>query len=152
MNYEPVTAGNQTNKNVGIKDNVDARDSPFDLEAFSDSDSAGASLDRKSTTGCCQFLSKRLISWQCKKQTIVANSTTEVEDSYEKKLIQVIKFHTDHNVADLLTQAFDMRLSIRSGKNKMERAATTAFSLEVEHDSGNINRTQSLATLNESLP
>ncbi|GJS75262.1 putative ribonuclease H-like domain-containing protein [Tanacetum coccineum] len=28
-----------------------ARDSPFDLEAFSDSDYAGASLDRKSTTG-----------------------------------------------------------------------------------------------------
>ncbi|GKG08896.1 hypothetical protein Tco_0334728 [Tanacetum coccineum] len=38
-----------------------ARDSPFDLEAFSDSDYTGASLDRKSTTGCCQFLSKRLI-------------------------------------------------------------------------------------------
>ncbi|GJW07049.1 putative ribonuclease H-like domain-containing protein [Tanacetum coccineum] len=56
-----------------------ARDSPFDLEAYSDSDYAGASLDRKSTTGSCQFLGKRLISWQCKKQTIVANSTTEVE-------------------------------------------------------------------------
>ncbi|GJY23101.1 putative ribonuclease H-like domain-containing protein [Tanacetum coccineum] len=56
-----------------------ARDSPFDLEAFSDSDYAGASLDRKSTTRGCQFLSKRMISWQCKKQTIVANSTTEVE-------------------------------------------------------------------------
>ncbi|GJS05605.1 putative ribonuclease H-like domain-containing protein [Tanacetum coccineum] len=55
------------------------RDSPFDLEAFSDSDYAGASLDRKSITGGCQFLSKRLISWQCKKQTIVANSTTEAE-------------------------------------------------------------------------
>ncbi|GJR87532.1 putative ribonuclease H-like domain-containing protein [Tanacetum coccineum] len=55
------------------------RDSPFDLEAFFDSDYAGASLDRKSTTGGCQFLSKRLISWQCKKQTIVANSTTEAE-------------------------------------------------------------------------
>ncbi|GJY11213.1 putative ribonuclease H-like domain-containing protein [Tanacetum coccineum] len=55
------------------------RDSPFDLEAFSDSDYAGASLDRKSTTGGCQFLGKRLISWQCKKQTIVANSTTEAE-------------------------------------------------------------------------
>ncbi|GJS84314.1 putative ribonuclease H-like domain-containing protein [Tanacetum coccineum] len=53
------------------------RDSPFDLEAFSDSDYAGASLDRKSTTGGCQFLGKRLISWQCKKQTIVANSTIE---------------------------------------------------------------------------
>nr|GEV58263.1 hypothetical protein [Tanacetum cinerariifolium] len=55
------------------------RDSPFDLEAFSDSDYARASLDRKSTTGCCQFLSKRLISWQCKKQTLFANYTTKVE-------------------------------------------------------------------------
>ncbi|GKD30505.1 hypothetical protein Tco_1241283, partial [Tanacetum coccineum] len=40
------------------------RDSPFNLEASSDSDYAGASLDRKSTTGGCQFLGKRLISWQ----------------------------------------------------------------------------------------
>ncbi|GKB47879.1 hypothetical protein Tco_0898632, partial [Tanacetum coccineum] len=111
----------------------------------------------------------RLISWQCKKQTIVATSTTEVEyvaaanccgqvfwiqnqlldygfnfmktniyidnesticivknpvfhsktkhikirhhfisDVYEKKLIQVLKIHTDDNVADLLTKAFDV--------------------------------------------
>ncbi|GKE32268.1 putative ribonuclease H-like domain-containing protein [Tanacetum coccineum] len=55
------------------------RDSTFDLEAFSDSDYAGASLDRKSTTGGCHFLGRRLISWQRKKQTIVANSTTEAE-------------------------------------------------------------------------
>ncbi|GJY85828.1 putative ribonuclease H-like domain-containing protein [Tanacetum coccineum] len=44
-----------------------------------DSDYGGASLDRKSTTGGCQFLGRRLISWQCKKQTIAANSTTEAE-------------------------------------------------------------------------
>ncbi|GJZ91640.1 ribonuclease H-like domain-containing protein [Tanacetum coccineum] len=55
------------------------RVSSFDLEAYSDSDYAGANLDRKSTTGGCQFLSRRLISWQCKKQTIVATSTTEAE-------------------------------------------------------------------------
>ncbi|GJU67504.1 putative ribonuclease H-like domain-containing protein [Tanacetum coccineum] len=55
------------------------RDSPFELEAYSDSDYGGASLDRKSTTGGCQFLGRRLISWQCKKKTIVANSTTEAE-------------------------------------------------------------------------
>ncbi|GKG16962.1 hypothetical protein Tco_0361919, partial [Tanacetum coccineum] len=42
------------------------RDSPFDLKAFFDSDYARASLDRKFTTGGCQFLGKRLISWQCK--------------------------------------------------------------------------------------
>nr|GEV89952.1 hypothetical protein [Tanacetum cinerariifolium] len=55
------------------------KDSPFDLEAFSDSDYAGASLDMKFTKGGCQFLGKRLISWQCKKQTVVANLTTEAE-------------------------------------------------------------------------
>ncbi|GJS51737.1 putative ribonuclease H-like domain-containing protein [Tanacetum coccineum] len=136
---------------------------------FLDSDYAGANLDRKSTTGGCQFLGRRLITWQCKKQTIVATSTTEAEyvaaasccgqvlwiqnqmldygfnfmntkiyidnesticivknpvyhsktkhiairhhfirDAYEKKLIQVLKIHTNDNVADLLTKAFDV--------------------------------------------
>ncbi|GJS76552.1 putative ribonuclease H-like domain-containing protein [Tanacetum coccineum] len=145
------------------------KDSPFDLEAYTDSDYAGASLDRKSTIGGCQFLGSRLISWQCKKQTVVANSTTEAEyvaatscygqvlwiqnqmldygynfmntkifidnesticivknpvfhsktkhieirhhfirDSNEKNLIQMIKIHTDQNVTDLLTKAFDV--------------------------------------------
>ncbi|GJT71838.1 putative ribonuclease H-like domain-containing protein, partial [Tanacetum coccineum] len=55
------------------------KDSPFDLVAYTDSDFAGASLDRKSTIGGCQFLRCRLISWQCKKQIVVANSTTEAE-------------------------------------------------------------------------
>nr|GEU68674.1 uncharacterized mitochondrial protein AtMg00810-like [Tanacetum cinerariifolium] len=55
------------------------RDTPFDLEAYSDSDYAGANLDRNSTTGGCQFLGRRLILWQWKKQTIVATSTTEAE-------------------------------------------------------------------------
>ncbi|GJY45608.1 putative ribonuclease H-like domain-containing protein, partial [Tanacetum coccineum] len=147
------------------------KDSPFDLVAYTDSDYAGASLDRKSTTGGCQFLGCRLISWQCKKQTVVANSTTEAEyiaasnccgqvlwiqnqlldygynfmqtkihidnkstvyivknlvfhsktkhieirhhfirDSNEKKLIQVIKIHTDQNVTNLLTKAFDVSI------------------------------------------
>ncbi|GKC16332.1 retrovirus-related pol polyprotein from transposon TNT 1-94 [Tanacetum coccineum] len=37
-------------------------------------------------------------------------------------------------------------------EDKMERAANAASTLEAEQDSGNINRTQSMATLNESLP
>nr|GEU35107.1 uncharacterized mitochondrial protein AtMg00810-like [Tanacetum cinerariifolium] len=55
------------------------KDSPFNLMEYSNSDYAGASLDRKSTTGGCQFLGCRLISWQCKKQTVVATSSTEAE-------------------------------------------------------------------------
>nr|GFD05308.1 putative ribonuclease H-like domain-containing protein [Tanacetum cinerariifolium] len=55
------------------------KDSPFDLVAYSDSDYDGASLDRKSTIGGCQFLGCRLISWQCKKQTVMATSSTEAE-------------------------------------------------------------------------
>ncbi|GKF20827.1 hypothetical protein Tco_0069465 [Tanacetum coccineum] len=57
----------------------DVCDLPFDLVAYTDSDYAGASLDRKSIIGGCQFLGCRFISWQCKKQNVVANSTTEAE-------------------------------------------------------------------------
>nr|GEU56398.1 reverse transcriptase domain-containing protein [Tanacetum cinerariifolium] len=55
------------------------KDSPFNLVAYLDSNYSGASLDRKSTTGGCQFLGCRLISWQCKKQTVVATSLIEAE-------------------------------------------------------------------------
>nr|GEW57064.1 putative ribonuclease H-like domain-containing protein [Tanacetum cinerariifolium] len=55
------------------------KDLPFDLVAYSGSDYVGASLDRKSTTGGCQFLGCRLISWQCKKQTVFATSSTEAK-------------------------------------------------------------------------
>ncbi|GJU58081.1 putative ribonuclease H-like domain-containing protein [Tanacetum coccineum] len=53
---------------------------PFHLEAFSDSDYAGDNHDRRSTSGGCQYLGRRLVSWQCKKQTIVAISSTEAEN------------------------------------------------------------------------
>ncbi|GJT79686.1 putative ribonuclease H-like domain-containing protein [Tanacetum coccineum] len=51
----------------------------LELVAYTDNDYTGATQDRKSTTGGCQFLGNRLISWQCKKQTVVATSTTEAE-------------------------------------------------------------------------
>ncbi|GKA47614.1 putative ribonuclease H-like domain-containing protein [Tanacetum coccineum] len=149
-----------------------SRDSPFKLVAYTDSDYARATQDRKSTTGGCQFLGNMLISWQCKKKTMVATSTTEAEyvaaascygqvlwiqnqlldygynfmntvinidnnisiciienpvqhsktkhieirhhfirDCNAKTLIQMVKIHTGHNVADLLTKAlFEGRL------------------------------------------
>nr|GEY03098.1 uncharacterized mitochondrial protein AtMg00810-like [Tanacetum cinerariifolium] len=55
------------------------KESPFDLVAHLDSDYGCATQYRKSTTEGCQFLGRRLILWQCKKQTIMASSTTEAE-------------------------------------------------------------------------
>ncbi|GJV34296.1 putative ribonuclease H-like domain-containing protein [Tanacetum coccineum] len=218
-----------------------SRDSLFERVAYTDSDYTRATLNRKSTTRGCQFLGNRLISWQCKKQTVVVTSTTEAEyvaaasccgqvlwiqnqlldygynfmntvinidnnsticiienpvqhsktkhieirhhfirDCNTKKLIQMVKIHTDLNVADLLTKGFDAgrfqylvsRIKTHLGISKevgtprylslvvpltkvgdeavhkelgdrMERAATTASSLEAEQDSdtilGNVN-------------
>nr|GFC24158.1 hypothetical protein [Tanacetum cinerariifolium] len=55
------------------------KESLFDLVAYSDSDYGGATQDRKLATRGCQFLGRRLILWKCKKQTIVATSTTEAK-------------------------------------------------------------------------
>nr|GEV28059.1 putative ribonuclease H-like domain-containing protein [Tanacetum cinerariifolium] len=168
------------------------KDSPFNLQAYSNSDYAGASLDRKSTTGGCQFLGKRLISWLYKKQTIVANFTTKAEyvvaasccgqvlwiqnqmldygfnlmntknyinnesticimknlvfhsktkhieirhhfirDSYEKKLIQVTKISQSSGPTNLVAD----ETVYKEWEDRMERAATTACSLEAEQDS-----------------
>nr|GEV85798.1 hypothetical protein [Tanacetum cinerariifolium] len=59
----------------------DIIDSLFELVAYTDSDYAGASLDRKSTTGGCQFLGSRLISWQCnnKKLMLLGKLTTAID-------------------------------------------------------------------------
>ncbi|GJY44155.1 hypothetical protein Tco_0432368 [Tanacetum coccineum] len=204
-----------------------SKDSPFELVAYTDSDYARATQDRKFTTGGCQFLGNRLISWQCKKQTMVATSTTEVEymavasccgqvlwiqnqlldygynfmntvinidnnsticiiknpvqhsktkhieirhhfirDCNAKKLVQMVKIHTDYNVANLLTKGFDAGRHVKRGRDtkvpqsscplvkvgdeavhkelgdRMERAATTVSSLEAEQDSGSGPRCQ----------
>ncbi|KAI3762543.1 hypothetical protein L1987_52974 [Smallanthus sonchifolius] len=140
----------------------------FDFKAYTDSDYGGCNLDRKSTSGGCQFLGDRLVSWQCKKQSMVTVLTCEAEyiaavsgcsyilwiqqqlrdyglnftetplfinnnatmsitnnlvkhsktkhieirhhfirDYAEKHLIELVKVHTDDNLADLFTKAFD---------------------------------------------
>ena len=53
--------------------------SSFDLVGYSDSDYAGDKIDRKSTSGTCQFLGRSLVSWSSKKQNSVSLSTAEAE-------------------------------------------------------------------------
>jgi hypothetical protein len=49
------------------------------LRGFPDADFAGCRLDSKSTSGTCQFLVSSLVSWSSRKQSSVAQSTTEAE-------------------------------------------------------------------------
>ncbi|KAK6163796.1 hypothetical protein DH2020_000660 [Rehmannia glutinosa] len=51
----------------------------FKLIGYSDSDYAGCRVDRKSTSGTCQMLGNRLVSWFSKKQNSIATSTAEAE-------------------------------------------------------------------------
>jgi hypothetical protein len=53
--------------------------SSFDLLGYSDADWAGCKINRKSTSGTCQFLGRSLVSWASKKQNSVALSTVEAE-------------------------------------------------------------------------
>jgi len=53
--------------------------SGFDLLAYTNSDYRGCQVDRKSTSGSCQFLGGKLVSWSSKKQNCVSTSTAEAE-------------------------------------------------------------------------
>nr|GEW08222.1 putative ribonuclease H-like domain-containing protein [Tanacetum cinerariifolium] len=98
------------------------KDSPFELVAYTDSDNARATQDRRSTTGGCQFLGNKLIYWQCKKQIVVATFTTEAE--YVE-------------AASCYRQVGD-KVVYKEWDDIMERAATTASSLEPKQ--GQINQ------------
>ncbi|XP_073307167.1 secreted RxLR effector protein 161-like [Primulina huaijiensis] len=52
--------------NVGLRY---PKDSSLNLVGYSDADYAGCKVDIKSTSGSCQFLGKRLISWLSKKSS-----------------------------------------------------------------------------------
>ncbi|XP_076945719.1 secreted RxLR effector protein 161-like [Bidens hawaiensis] len=55
------------------------KNNSFDLTTFTNSDYDGCNMSRKSTSEGCQFIGNRLVSWQCKKQTVVSFSTAEAE-------------------------------------------------------------------------
>nr|GEV87450.1 hypothetical protein [Tanacetum cinerariifolium] len=79
------------------------KDSPFNLVAYTDSDYASASLDRKSTTDGYQFLGCRLISWQCKKQTVIATLSTEARLNTSEGFDQIIDFLNASSIKYALT-------------------------------------------------
>ncbi|GJZ51014.1 putative ribonuclease H-like domain-containing protein [Tanacetum coccineum] len=118
-----------------------SRDSPFELVAYIDSDYAGATLDRKSTIKGCQFLGNRLISWQCKKQTVVATSTSEAEYVAAASISKEVGTPRYLSLVVPLTKVSDEAVYKELG-DRMEWDATTASSLEAEQNSGSGPRCQ----------
>jgi hypothetical protein len=53
--------------------------SSLSLHGFLDVDFAGCRVNRKSTSGTCQFLGSSLDSWSSRKKSSVSQSTTEAE-------------------------------------------------------------------------
>ncbi|GKE17525.1 putative ribonuclease H-like domain-containing protein, partial [Tanacetum coccineum] len=113
------------------------KDSPFDFVAYTNSDYAGASLDRKSTTGGCQYFMS-VQEADCVKNPVFHSKIEHIKirhhfirDSNEKKLIQMIKIHTDKNIADLLTKAFDVTvwngIGVNAGNSKLMLPGITYY-------------------------
>ncbi|GJX61223.1 hypothetical protein Tco_0294123 [Tanacetum coccineum] len=189
-----------------------SRDYPFELVAYTDSDYAGATQDRKSTTGgseyvaaasCCGqvlWIQNQLLDYGynfmntmihidnnstiCIIENPVQHSKTKhieirhhfIRDCNAKKLIQMVKIDTEHNVADLLTKGFDVGRHVKRGRDtkipqfsgppvkvgdeavhkelgdRIERAATTTSSLEAEQNSGAQTRFETTSKQSNNPP
>ncbi|GKA85219.1 putative ribonuclease H-like domain-containing protein [Tanacetum coccineum] len=120
------------------------KDSPFNLVAYSNSDYAGASLDRKSTTGD--------LGWNCYSQQFILIDLWLILDLLKRLAVfsgRVTPLFPTMVVQDQEEMGEDEVVN-EEMYDSLVRAATTASGLEAEQDSGNIDKTQSKATPNES--
>nr|GEV07385.1 retrovirus-related Pol polyprotein from transposon TNT 1-94 [Tanacetum cinerariifolium] len=119
------------------------KDTGFELTAFSDSDHAGCLDSRKSTSGGIQFLG--------------GDKYHFIKEKVEKGIVELFFVGSEYQLVDLFNKALSedrfkyliKRLDMRcltqeeleavhkESGDKLVRAATAAFSLEAEQDSGN---------------
>nr|GEU30291.1 hypothetical protein [Tanacetum cinerariifolium] len=164
------------------------KDPPFDLVAYNDNDYAGASLDKKSTTGdgkeiiitessvrkdlrltdeegvaCLPnstiFENLKLIGMLMGEgstlptdpqhtPTILQSSSSQPQKTQKPRKLK--RKNTQVPRPSSSTKNVTDEAVHKDCGDRLVRAATTAFSLEAEQDSRNIDKTQSKATLNEA--
>ncbi|GKA89927.1 hypothetical protein Tco_0811739 [Tanacetum coccineum] len=152
------------------------KDSPFILEAFLDSDYAGASLDRKSTTGVDytqvlfglklegkhddQLLNTAGLSFLYLKKLCTAGTKvyTARLDEFEAKFV-ISRISTARlskavwlDLVSIITTKSLSGMDYTGGGDSVERAITTAASLDAAQDSDNIIRTQTTTMPNVDIP
>nr|GEW36177.1 hypothetical protein [Tanacetum cinerariifolium] len=139
------------------------KDSPIDLVAYTGSDYAGASLDRKSTTGEAEYV----VASSCCRQATVKAKTVNGERQLQalvdgkKMIITESTIRRDLQLEDVEVLIVYLMLSSLNNLHlwddvvneemdgSLKRAATTATSLDADQDKGNIFKTQSKETPNE---
>nr|GEV21000.1 hypothetical protein [Tanacetum cinerariifolium] len=119
------------------------RDSPFDLESYSDSDYAGAILDRKSTTG--EYV---VVASYCRRVLWIQNQMLDYGFNLMNTKIYIDNESTLFIVKNLVFHSKTKHIEIRHHfikdsykkkliqKDQMERSAITASGLEAKQDSG----------------
>nr|GEU61525.1 uncharacterized mitochondrial protein AtMg00810-like [Tanacetum cinerariifolium] len=135
------------------------KDSPFDLVAYTDSDYARASLDRKSTTGGCQFFryGKKIIVNESSVRRdlrladeVGKGSAMPTDPHHTPTILQPSSSKPQKTQKSMKPKRKDTRVPHPSGLTEsvadeavhkalgdsLVRVATTASSLEVEQDSG----------------
>jgi hypothetical protein len=101
----------------------------FDLLGYSDADWAGCKIDRKSTSGTCQFLGRSLVSWASKKQNSVALSTAKAEyiaaGHYCAQLLWMRQTLRDYGYKfSKVPLLYDNESAIRIADNPVEHSCT----------------------------
>ncbi|KAK2445742.1 putative mitochondrial protein [Trifolium repens] len=120
-----------TNLGLLYKKSLDSK-----LVGFCDADYAGDKIERKSTSGNCQFICENLISWASKRQTTIALSTAEAEYiSAAKCCTQLLwmKYQLeDYNIAESSIPLYcDNTAAIHLSKNPILHSR--AKHIEIKH-------------------
>ncbi|GAU26421.1 hypothetical protein TSUD_278670 [Trifolium subterraneum] len=102
--------------------------SHFDLQAYCDADYAGDKIERKSTSGACQFLGEAFVSWCCRKQNTIALSTTEAEYVAASNCCsQVIWIKKQHEDFSLRIQSSPIITNMQTNDENPPNSPNTVF-------------------------